>query len=383
MLMAVGSIVTPAPVATQTTGSTSALEDPFVQERAKVGLDHLYDLRFHEAQMVFQEIDRRYPNHPIGPFLGALNTWWEILIDLSDTSHDKAFYAAMDEVIRRSDAMLKRDKTNFDAYFFKGAALGFRGRLRSNRGDWFKAAMDGKRAMDYVLAVARKDPNNADYIFGKGIYDYYAAVVAEKYPFTKPVMVFFPSGDRERGIAELTRTATQGTLIQTEAAYFLLQIYYMFEQDYEKSVYYANWLRDRHPENSFFHTYQGRVFARWSEWDRAEQVFREVLKRYHQKRTGYNLASAEQAFYYLARGSMAHREYNEALTHLQNLEILSSRRPGDSYFEVWGRFRQGMAHDAMGNRDQATQIYRQVLKMKDWADVHDRARDYLETPYQG
>ena len=218
MLMAVGSIVTPAPVATQTTGSTSALEDPFVQERAKVGLDHLYDLRFHEAQMVFQEIDRRYPNHPIGPFLGALNTWWEILIDLSDTSHDKAFYAAMDEVIRRSDAMLKRDKTNFDAYFFKGAALGFRGRLRSNRGDWFKAAMDGKRAMDYVLAVARKDPNNADYIFGKGIYDYYAAVVAEKYPFTKPVMVFFPSGDRERGIAELTRTATQGTLIQTEAA---------------------------------------------------------------------------------------------------------------------------------------------------------------------
>ena len=59
----------------------------------------------------------------------------------------------MDEVISRADRMLDRDPRNVDAMFFKGAALGFRGRLKSNRGEWFKAAMDGKKAMDYVLAV--------------------------------------------------------------------------------------------------------------------------------------------------------------------------------------------------------------------------------------
>ncbi|HEX7071218.1 MAG TPA: hypothetical protein VF190_10445 [Rhodothermales bacterium] len=367
-------------------GSTapgSVLEDPLVQERARTGLDHLYDMRFEEAAAVFAEIDRQYPRHPIGPFLRALNTWWEILIDLSDTSRDDEFYSAMGEVIKRSDALLDRDRSDFDAFFFKGAALGFRGRLRSNRGDWFRAAMDGKRAMDYVLAVARKDPHNPDYIFGKGIYDYYAAVVEDRYPFTKPVMVFFPNGDRERGLAELTRTAEHGTLIRTEAAYFLLQIYYMFEQDYEKSVHYANWLRKRHPDNSFFHTFEGRVYARWGYWADSEKVFRDVLKRYYQKRTGYNAAAAEQSFYFLARGSMARREYTQALTHLQNLEILTSKRRGDTYFKVWGKFRKGMAYDAMGERAKARQIYREVLSMKDWADVHERARTYLETPYQG
>ena len=365
------------------TSPPSVLDDPFVQERAKVGLDYLYNLRFEEASSVFSEIDARFPRHPIGPFLQALNTWWEILLDLSDTSHDDAFYDAMEEVIDRADAMLKRDRTSFDAFFFKGAALGFRGRLRSNRGDWFKAAMDGKRAMDYVLAVAKKDPQNPDYVFGKGIYDYYAAVVEDRYPFTKPVMVFFPNGDRERGIRELTRTAEDGTLIQTEAAYFLLQIYYMFEQDYEKSVYYANWLRNRHPDNSFFHTFEGRVYARWSRWTDAEEIFREVLKRYYQKRTGYNAAAAEQSFYFLARGSMAQGDYSGALTHLQNLEIMTSRREGDTYFKVWGKLRQGMVLDAMGRRPQAEQTYRQVLRMKDWSDAHDRARSYLSTPYQG
>ena len=363
--------------------TASALDDPFVVERATEGLEHLYGMRFVEATQTFAEIDQRYPRHPIGPFLRALNTWWEILLDLSDTSHDAKFFAQMDDVIARSDAMLKRDRDNFDATFFKGAALGMRGRLRSNRGEWFKAAMDGKRAMDYVLEVARRDPQNHDYVFGKGLYDYFAAVIGDRYTFAKPLMVFFPRGDRERGLAELTRAARHGRFIQTEAAYFLLQIYYLFEDDYQQSVYYANWLRTRHPENSFFHAFEGRVYARWSRWDVAGNVFRDVLKRYFQRAPGYTDASAEQAYYYLARGSMAGGRYEDALTHLQNLEIMTSRRHNDTYFKVWGRFRQGMVQDALGNRAEATRRYREVLAMKDWADVHERARRYLSTAYRG
>lgn len=361
----------------------SALDDPVVQATAREGLDHLYGMRFTEATQTFSRLDQRYPRHPIGPFLRALNTWWEILLDLSDTSRDAKFFAQMDDVINRCDAILKRDRRNFDAYFFKGAALGMRGRLRSNRGEWFKAATDGKRAMDYVLEVARRDPQNHDYIFGKGIYDYFVPVIAQRYPFAKPLLVFFPGGDRERGIAQLTRTARHGTFIQTEAAYFLLQIYYVFETDLDQSLYYVTWLRRHHPANSFFHAFEGRVHARWSRWDAAGRIFQDVLKRYYQKAPGYTDGVAEQAYYYLARGGMAQGRYREALTHLQNLEIMTSRRSTDTYFKVWGLFRQGMVYDALGDRNSATRRYREVLTMKDWADVHGRARDYLAEPYRG
>ena len=229
------------------TANASILDDPFVRSQGKQGLDLLYDMKFAEAEQRFQQIDRRFPDHPIGPFLMALNTWWKILLDFSDTSHDEDFYAAMEKVIDRSDRLLKQDKQNFDAMFFKGAALGFRGRLRSNRREWFKAATDGKRAMDYVLDVAKKDPTNHDYLFGKGIYDYYAAVIPARYPFIKPVTTFLPKGDRARGLRQLERSAAEGYYIQTEAAYFLLQIYYLFEKNYVKSVQYVSWLRERHP----------------------------------------------------------------------------------------------------------------------------------------
>ncbi|MEX0747460.1 MAG: hypothetical protein WD275_05615 [Rhodothermales bacterium] len=385
LLVLVVALIGTVPAAGQSSNGqgTSILDDVVVQYQTEKGLKYLYDMKFDKAQRMFDLIDKGHPNHPIGPFLHALNTWWEILMDLSHESHDKEFFAAMEEVIERSDRLLKKDPHDFDAMFFKGAALGFRGRLRSNRGDWFQSAKDGLRAMDYVLGVARRDPGNADFAFGKGIYDYYAAAIPEKYSYVKPVMVFFPRGDKQRGIRELERTAKNGRFIQTEAAYFLLQIYYLFEDDYEKSRYYANWLRERHPDNSFFHMFEGRVYAKWGQWLKVREVFDGILDRYMARQNGYNAAAAEQALYFLARSHMAYGEYGVGLEYLNQLEALAARNPEKSYFETLGRLRQGMVYDALGRRRDAVKAYREVLAMKDWSGAHDRARRYLEAPYAG
>lgn len=380
LLLAV-SIAMPARTQSSYDASRSLLDDPAVQQRVEKGLDDLYNMSFDDARREFERIDAQYPGHPIGPFLLALNTWWEILIDLSDESHDAAFYAAMEEVIRRSDRLLDRNKDHFDAWFFKGAALGFRGRLRSNRGKWFLAAKDGLRAMDYVLGVVKRQPNNADYAFGKGIYDYYAAAVPEEYPYVKPVMIFFPDGDKQRGIRHLERTVKSGRFIQTEAAYFLLQIFYLFEDDYSKSVYYANWLRERHPDNSFFHTFEGRVYAKWGQWALSREIFSNVLTRYKQRRPGYNAALAEQALYFIARSHMASSDYDRALRYLKQLEALAARDREKSYFETLGRLRQGMTYDQLGRRREAIDAYRDVLHAEDRSGSHDRAKRYLQQPY--
>ena len=360
----------------------SVLEDPFVREQGKRGLDLLYNMQFAEAEAIFDQISARYPDHPIGPFMSALSTWWQILLDLDDTSHDDAFYDQMDTVLERADRLLDRDPDNVDAAFFKGAAYGFRGRLRSNRGKWFRSALDAKRAMDYVLEVAEEDPSNADFVFGKGIYDYYAAILPERYPLAKPLMVFLPEGNRERGLAELQRTAENGWYIQTEATYFLLQIHYLYEEDFAKSQQYVRWLRREHPNNPYFHNFEGRVYGRWGRWGEARRIFADVLARYEQGQTGYNDAMAEQALYYTARSYMAYGEWRTALNHLVRLDRLAARaNDEDTYYKVLGRLRQGMVYDALGQRVIAKERYRQVLGMEDFASAHERAQKYLDDPY--
>ena len=199
--------------------------------------------------------------------------------------------------------------------------------------------------------------------------------------FIKPVTTFLPKGDRARGLRQLERSATEGYYIQTEAAYFLLQIYYLFEKDYVNSVKYVSWLRERHPANSFFHTIEGRIYARWGFWEKVEHIFQDVLTRYKQGQAGYNAAAAEQALYYLARARMNARQYQDALGYLLQLEALSARSTNDTYFKVMGRLRQGMTFDALGQRALAQDRYRQVLSMTDWGNARKQARQYLKRPY--
>ena len=362
---------------------STVLDDRAFEMPARRGLGLLYNAQFAEASAAFDTLAARYPDHPAAAFLRALVPWWEILLDLSDTSHDAAFYDAMDEVVRQADRRLRRDAYDLDARFFKGAALAFRARLRANRRDYVRAAFDAKGATDYVLDVARRDASNADFQFGRGLYDYYADALREDQPRLRPLLTFFARGDRERGRHLLEFTFQRGTYLQAEAAYQLALLEYVHERDYGAALQYVNWLRYYYPRNPFFHTLEGRLHATFGHLDEADRAFRDVLGRYDARAEGYNEAAAEQALYYLARSAMIRRDYGEALALLYRLQQIGEARAAPSTFFVLGRLRQGMALDARGEREAALARYREVLELPDRSGAHDRARDYLERPYGG
>jgi len=360
----------------------SVLDAPLVRKQGAEGLALLYNMEFEKARSIFNEIDQRYPNHPVGPFLNGLNIWWKILIDLSDTSHDDVFFQAMNETIDRCEEILDEDPGNFDATFFKGAALGFRARLRSNRGSWLKATIDGKRAIGYVREVAGRDPDNSDFLFGKGMYDYYAAIIPDQYPVSKAIMWMMPDGDKQRGLRLIEESANDGHYIQTEATYFLAQIYYLYEKEYATALKHTRRLRELHDGNPYFHNFHGRVLARSGRWSHAAEVFEEVVERYAADVPGYNRHTATVAQFYLARERLYRRDYDDALSHLAELETLSTQEDvEDTRYRILGYLYQGMAYDGMGRREMAKSRYKMVFRFDDYAGAYDRAERYLEAPY--
>jgi tetratricopeptide (TPR) repeat protein len=360
----------------------TVLNDPFVRKTGTKGLNRLYNMQSDSAQALFRRIDERYPDHPVGPFLQGLNLWWSIMLDLTDTSHDEAFFDLMDEVIERCEEILDEDSDHFDALLFKGAAHGFKARLASNRSNWWKALRNGRKAIGPARRVAEiAPPGNGDYVFGKGLYDYYTAILEEEYPVVKTFTWLMPDGDRERGLRLLTRTAERGRYVQTEAIYYLTQVNYLYEEDYMAARHYVRRLRDRHPDNPYFHNFEGRVYAKWGRWDRAHEVFSEVVARCEAGRAGYNVHMEEVARYFLGRERLYRQEYEEALAHLNRLEALTDRDIEDNRYRILGALYEGMVYDAMGRRGAAKEQYRAVLSMDDPIGVHDRAERYLSEPY--
>ena len=363
--------------------TSSILDDPFVRKTGTNGLDLLYGMQFEEAKAQFDKIDERYPDHPVGPFLKGLNLWWTIMLDLTDTTHDEAFIEQMNTVIERCNALLQEDPDHFDAALFKAAAHGFLSRLHSNRSRWWKTVRNGREAINYVQKVEEVAPKRGDYVFGSGMYDYYVAVLSEEYTLSRAITWMLPDGNKERGLRLLRETAANGRYVKTEAIYFLAKAHYLYEDDFGRSRKWVSKLREQHPDNPFFHVFEGRIYARWGRWGRARQIFRSVVERCEAGTAGYNTHMEEVAQLYLARDRLYQDQYQEALRRLAKLEQLTSRDIEDTRYRMLGYLYQGMVYDALGRRDMAVSRYRTVLDMENAAGAHEDAREYLESPYEG
>lgn len=361
----------------------SVLDDPETARLGAIGLRALYDARFDEAGRQFDRIAARHPNHPIGPFMKGLIVWWRILPDLTegDDRYDRAFIDAMTETIRRADRLDRKGRYAFDRTFFRAAALGFRGRLLSNRMSWFKAARDGKEALKPVFEIAETDTLNPDFVFGRAVYDYFAAIVPEEYPVARPVMLFFPDGDERAGLRGLELAADHSTFVGTEAAYFLFQIHFQYRPEYGEARRWIEVLRERHPTNGFFHVLEARVHARWGRWDLAAPILDDVLNEVDAGADGYTEGIENQALYYRGRALGSLGDDNGALAAFERLHRSTAGQDPESWFRVWGRLRTAMMHDRAGRREQAVRMYREVLGMEERGESHERARRYLRSPF--
>ncbi|HSS52150.1 MAG TPA: tetratricopeptide repeat protein [Thermoanaerobaculia bacterium] len=357
------------------------LDDAEFRVEAQAGLDKLYDMDFNGADAIFAGISKRYPDHPVGPFLEALSPWWQIQVNILDESRDAAFLKAMDEVLDRCKHRLRKDPQDLDGLFFEAGAHALRGRLYADRGSYFRAARDGQKALSSLQEVHKRDPQNPDLLLGIGLFDYLADVVPKQHPFLRVFTSFFPKGSRERGLAELEQAAEKGQFVSTEAAFSLLQIYFVFEDDYATSLHYARLLRDRYPDNSLFHVYEGRSFARLNLWDDARRSLQEVAERQAEGKPGYRGDVAEQALYLLSRDAVRRRQYTEALDLLQRLERQPQHGREESVYKTLGRLYRGMALDALGQRDEALRFYRLVRSAKGPDSAREIAKNLIKYPY--
>lgn len=360
----------------------SILNDEQFRGELRQGLDRLYDMDYAGANAAFAEIEKRYPDHPVGPFLRSLQPWWEILVDPDDDSHDDAFFGSMSEVIQRCDRRLRRDPQDLDGLFFKAGALAFRGRLYTDRKSWLRAALDGRKALQLLEEVRKRDPENPDLLLGVGLFDYLADVAPHQYPILKPFTRFFPQGSRQRGLAEIAEAVEKGSFVQAEAAFCLVQINYIFEHDFATSLHYARWLRDRYPDNAVFHVYEGRALAQLNLWPDEHQDLLDVLTRQSEGKTGYRGDVIQQALYVLGRDDVRWRQFGEAVPVLSRLEALPTRSSADQEYKAYGRLYRGMALDALGRRDEAVFWYNRALAARPPGEVRDKARGYLRAPFQ-
>lgn len=358
------------------------LSDSF-NSHAQKGIQYVYNLEFENARQEFTFLTHHYPSHPAGKFFLAMIDWWSILMNVEDESKDEAFVSKLDDVIQLCDSLLDHDENDVTALFFKGGALGFRGRLRANRNSWIKAANDGRLALPIVQKAYSIAPDNKDILLGMGIYNYYAAIIPERYPIVKPLMVFFPDGDKKKGIQQLWEASMQAQFAAIEAKYFLLQLNYSYEHQYETAYSIALSLLTQFPNNVVFQRYLGRSAFMLQKYEDASAVFGDILKRCDAKQRGYSATTKREALYYRGVCEMNRSNLPAALRFLYQSDSLCRVLDTEeqSGYMAMANLKVGMIYDLQGKRQDAVRQYEKVLDIKRFEMSHDLAHQYLKTPY--
>ncbi len=349
------------------------------------GIKQIYGIQFTEAEKTFRGLIADYPEMPQGRFFLAMVDWWKILLNPDNESYDDVFYQKVEDVIYQCDQILKQNPNDVNALFFKGGAIGFRGRLRAFRDSWLKAADDGRIALPIVEHAAKLDPKNIDVQLGFGIYDYYAAVIPEEYPLMKPLMIFFPPGNKNRGITEITNVALNGKYAKYEARYFLMTLYYNFENNPFMADKYAIMLNSDFPDNPLFERWRGRISAKQGDFNNASKIFSDVLQKADKNYPGYNYTGVRrEAVYYIGYEYKSLNQIDSAIIYFKQCKDYSKQIDKDetSGFLINSYLYLGMLYDLKGKRDIAIEYYKKTLALKDFNNSKLFAQQYLKTPYK-
>jgi hypothetical protein len=342
------------------------ISDINVQMECTQALNDLYNFKFPEAEFQFQYLRAKYKWHPLPYFLMGLIEWWKIMPNTKDKTHDDKFLAYMDSTISVGEDLyddFPQYKT--EASFFLAAAYGFKGRLYSDeeRKNWRKAAAAGKDALDYLEVSKKKENLSPELLFGDALYNYFSVWVPENYPMLKPILWFFPKGDKALGLKQLKEVSYNAFYTRTEAMVWLMRILNSYENDQAQAFQISEYLHQTYPDNPYFHRYYARMLYSMGRFGQATPVCKTILAKIDSGQVGYEATSGRYAAFFLGQIAEAKKQPEEAKTYyklcMKYAEAIDATESG---YYLYSMIALGEIAEKQGDKKEARRYFNDVKK---------------------
>ena len=349
--------------ATDSDSTKLLIADMIVQIEATEAMNAMYNFDFKEAQKRYHWLTQKHPESPLSYFLLGLNEWWKMMPDTNVKDFDGRFHHYMDTTILIAENMLEIPENRIEGAFFLAATYGFKGRLYSDRGQWGKAASAGRSSLKYLEISREYSYLSPELLFGDGLYNYFAVWIPENYPILKPVLAFFPDGDKELGLQQLREVSANAFYTRIEAQIFLMQILANDKHDYSASLAIAEYLHEHYPNNPYFHRYYARYLYSLHRYTKLEPVAHEILVRVDSGRFGYEANAGRYAAFFLGQ-SYHGRGDNEKAEQYYILAVEFSRQKGvmETGYCLYSLLNLGKIAKADKRKDDAKVYFKQVKK---------------------
>jgi tetratricopeptide (TPR) repeat protein len=256
------------------------------------GVTMMMDGDLDGAVKVFQQIEQKDPDSPVGFVLEADATWWRIyyfsadLIDpdvfdvahMEATPYDSHFDDLDNVAIRKAEARIHLHQDLARNLLYEGFAYALRARLEGMHDRDLATARAGKKMRAHLLRALELDPSLMDADLGVGIYNYFVDTLPGIVKFLS-MFIGLPSGSRAEGLKQLQLCAEKGELAKAEAKFYLAKDFSRTsERQYETSLRLFTGLQQEFPHNPLWPMLIGSLNYRLGRPQKGEAIYREVYK---------------------------------------------------------------------------------------------------------
>jgi tetratricopeptide (TPR) repeat protein len=271
---------------------SNSVTDEEDRKYAVHGVDMMMDGDLAGAVQVFQQIEQKDPDSPVGYVLEADATWWKIyyftanLIDpdvfdvanVETTPFDSHFEDLDKVAIHKAEARLHQRQDPARNYLYEGYAYALRARLEGLHDRDLATARAGKKMRSLLLQALALDPSLMDAYLGIGIYNYFVDTLPGIVKFLS-MFIGLPGGSRTEGLRQLQLCAEKGELGRPEAKFYLAKDFTRAnEKQYEKSMRLFGELQKEFPHNLLWPMLIGSLDYRMGRPQKGEEIYREVYK---------------------------------------------------------------------------------------------------------
>jgi tetratricopeptide (TPR) repeat protein len=262
------------------------------RQRAIRGIDLMMDGDLSAAIEVFQEIQRRDPESPLGYVLEANVTWWRVyyasanlidpdVFDVSNpapTPYDSHFTDLIDISIRKAELRIHAREDLARSYLYEGYAYALRARLEGLRGRDLPTARAGKKMRALMLRTLALDPSLTDAYLGVGIYNYFVDTLPGIVKVLS-LLIGLPGGSRQEGLRQLQLCVDQGEMARAESKFYLAKDYSRAsERNFEESLRLFRELGQEYPHNPLWPMLMGSLQFRLGKPQQGKSIYREVYQ---------------------------------------------------------------------------------------------------------
>ena len=350
---------------------------PEIDRLLRSGLNKMYSYDLQEADDSFDELVRRFPEHPIGYMHKAEVVWWHALRDNKNPKLEAGFERYTDLAISKGQSLLKKDPKNFYALLYVAGAYGNRTRYNVyvNK-SYYRAMRAGIKGYDFVAPAQALRPNYVDCLIGTGAYNYFAGSI----PTLMKIFswMFTQGGDKAKGIQQLELASQKGEYGQIAAKMVLLGVYYN-EKRFEDYRRLTLELIEQFPTNPVFVMWLADFHIRQKRLDEGNQKLTLLLDKANvASRSKLSLA---QIHFEKGRVLLEKQSTDDAAASFTR--VIDGDLPEGDPLIAKARLLRGCAWDLKGSREQALADYYAVLLLRDTDDSQRKARGFLKQPYRG